>query len=1116
MTTLHPFLTHLNLSSPQQKAVTARQGDVVVTAGAGTGKTRTLVARYIALLAELPLRQIVAITFTDKAAREMRNRVRQELDRLLDQTELPELERQAWQERLAALDSARISTIHSLCGEILRTHPAEAGLDPRFAVLDEGDTLLLKAQAINWALTAAAQQAPMEPLFTRWKETKLAEILLTLLNQTEKSQTALANLPTEPKAILALWRAHLEQAQTACIQQLLARRDWQENVAFLRRQQASRADDKLEQLRRLVLTAIDAMGATVAEQCVSLHALDGIKLNAGAAKNWPDGKEQVEAVKAALGSLRDVWREAAEIILLEVNQQDHELAAQLPLWSELFAAALGQYQTYKKERLALDFDDLESLALHLLETLPAVRSYWQGQVGALLVDEFQDTNARQLRLIRHLCPEPQKLFIVGDAKQSIYRFRGADVSVFQQERDAIVKAGGTVYDLDQSYRTHQGLLETMNALIRPILGDASPERPAWEAPFAPLQPIRQEPQVGIVAPFLEFHLGIGSKEGGALDHSARMIAERLKELVAYHGLSFDDMVILCRASTSFAAYENALDEAGIPYVTVAGQGFYQRPEIRDLLNALQAVADPSDNLALAGLLRSPLCGLSDVALYELAGACPSWQSWWALLKQDFPFTQPQDQSRTAHAIAMIEQWHAQAGRQTVAELLQTILNQTAYLAGLFQTGQTRAARNVQKLLTNAQLSERIQVEEFLTYLSNVRDSGSREGEARTTADGAVQIMSVHQAKGLEFPLVVLGDAGYKSKSGDDTLLLDEKVGLLLDLADKTQKKPTLPALFELARKHEKALAAAEEKRLLYVAMTRAEQLVLVNGVMDFTAKGKPTLKGWLADMGHALGLTEMAFSEVSNTEAIIHDEQFKLESNLWRLVLYKGNDLQPTQIGNLIASPTQLEELSESFVNPKLPEPLHFAPRVEAEPESDAAQPQRVWQVVPTAQKPTAPAWVIGSLVHAALALWRFPDAGFDAWCLARAREYGLTDASQLRDAVRQTRRLLERFQAHPLYAEMNQAARRLAEVPYMLEQEGQTERGIIDALYQNNEQWTVVDYKIDELSDAAALSRLLDEKDYREQLGRYAVAIERLVGTRPLLLLCFLDVIQEIRLVPL
>ena len=1103
----HPFLTRLNLSPPQNRAATARQGDVVVTAGAGTGKTRTLVARYISLLSELPLRHIVAITFTDKAAREMRNRVRLELERLLVQVEMDEGERQPWQERLTALDSARISTIHSLCGELLRTHPALAGLDPRFTVLAEGDTLLLRAQAVEWALAEAARQETMTPLFTLWGETRLADLLLVLLNQADKTEKAWATLPAEPTALLALWRVHLEKTQKQQIDQLLARRDWQDNLAFLHREQASRADDKLDALRRMVLTALDELGSTLGQRRPALDILDEIRLNAGSAKNWPGGSEQIAAVKGALAVLRSAWREVAPLVRLELNEQDEQWADCLPLWQRLYAAANRHYQSIKTERQALDFDDLEALALHLLETEPEVRHYWQAQVGALLVDEFQDTNARQLRLVRHLCPEPNKLFIVGDAKQSIYRFRGADVAVFQQERTLIERAGGTVCDLDESYRTHQGLLAAMNHLLRPILGEPAPHRPAWEAPFAPLQPTRAQPGAGITAPFVELHLGVGTKGEGALAQSARMVAERLKQLATHTSLNYGGMVILCRASTSFAVYEDALDAAGVPYVTVAGQGFYQRPEIRDLLNALQAVADPSDNLALAGLLRSPLMGLSDVALYELAQARggATWQSWWARLKQGVTFSRLEDQERAQRALSLIDRWHAQAGRQTVAELLQAMISQTGYLAGLLQVGQTRAARNIQKLLTQAQQTERIRIEEFLTYLAHMRQSGSREGEARTTAEGVVQIMSVHQAKGLEFPLVVLGDAGYEPRSQDSFLFADE-VGLLLKLQDEEKQAP---ALFTLAEAHEKRLAAAEEKRLLYVAMTRAEQMVLVSGVMGLNRENKPQLKGWLKDMAQAMGLTDMAFPTVEADGANIHEIRLNVASSPIRLMLYEGQ--AQTEVSLTADVPAEIP--LAPFVAPTLLEPLGVAAAIPANEEhpKEAAQPQRVWQVVPTAQKPTAPAWVVGSLVHAALALWRFPDAVFDIWCLARAKEYGLTDTAQLRDAVAKTKTLLERFRQHPLWAEIAHADRRFAELPYVVSQNGRTERGIIDVLYFHNGQWTVVDYKTDEIPDEAGVARLLAEKDYREQLERYAVAVEKLVGTRPRLLLCFLQVRQQI-----
>lgn len=524
---------------------------------------------------------------------------------------------------------------------------------------------------------------------------------------------------------------------------------------------------------------------------------------------------------------------------------------------------------------------------------------------------------------------------------------------------------------------------------------------------------------------------------------------------------------------------------------------------------LVKACDPSDNLALAGLLRSPLCGLSDVALYELAQSRgdATWQSWWVTLKQGVAFSRPEDQARAQRAISLIEQWHAQAGRQTVAEVLQAMLAQTGYLAGLLQVGQTRAARNVKKLLVNAQQTERIRIEEFLTYLTHVRQSGSREGEARTTAEGVVQIMSVHQAKGLEFPLVVLGDAGYKSR-GQETLLFDEQAGLLLKLPAEDKQKP---ALFVLAEAHEKALAAAEEKRLLYVAMTRAEQMVLVSGVMDVTTRGKPQLTGWLKDLGQVVGLTEMTFPDVDPQADKVYEIPLLVGSSPLRLVLYEGQ--APSTEALEATAPSEIP--LAPFVPPTLLEPLAVAaaPPLDEEHSKEAAQPQRVWQVVPTAQRPEAPAWVVGSLVHAALALWRFPDDAFAVWCLAQAKEYGLTDRTQLRDAVEKTRKLLDRFRGHPLYGEMNNAERRLAEVPYVLSQNGQTERGIIDGLYYQNGHWTVVDYKTDELSDGAGVARLLVEKDYREQLDRYAVAVERLVGTRPRLLLCFLQVGQHIQI---
>ena len=256
-----------------------------------------------------------------------------------------------------------------------------------------------------------------------------------------------------------------------------------------------------------------------------------------------------------------------------------------------------------------------------------------------MVDEFQDTNSRQRDLVNLLAGQPGKLFIVGDAKQSIYRFRGAEVAVFRAERARIDQGPGIAFELSTSYRSHRDLLAGLNNLLNPVLGDAEdPDRP-WREPFSSLRHHREEPVEGISDPFIELHLTVGTKGGGALHRAAEALTGHLVELVNGEGSSikFGDIAILCRASTSFGAYESALDQAGVPYLTVAGRGFYDRPEIRDLLNMLQVVSDPIDDLALTGLLRSPVIGFNDYDLYLLF---KSWKeqgrenSLWQLVQED--------------------------------------------------------------------------------------------------------------------------------------------------------------------------------------------------------------------------------------------------------------------------------------------------------------------------------------------------------------------------------------------------------------------------------------------------------------------------------------------------
>ncbi|MFQ5401012.1 MAG: UvrD-helicase domain-containing protein [Anaerolineae bacterium] len=1095
--TTRTLLDQMLLSDAQREAAAARGCDVVVTAGAGTGKTRTLVARYLSLLADgVPLRHIVAITFTRKAAREMRNRVRLELGRYLNEADLGPDERVWWQDQYQALDAARVGTIHNLCIDILRAHPAEAGIDPRFDVLDEAQSRILQREAVDAALAWAADDPDAAVLFRLLPEWALRRSVDGLLKARLTAQAALARLPVE---IGAHWQTVLAQRQAAALARLTARSDWQANLAVLRRNPADNPDDRREQMRRQVLAAV-AKGGSGTDQLRHLAVLDEINLSVGSAKAWPGGKVQADEVKAALKGLRDLWCSQA-LFTLSLNEMDQLMEAALPPLRGMFERVCAHYQASKQARHVLDFDDLEADAIRLLEENESVRGYWQSVVRALLVDEFQDSNGRQLTLVRLLCPQPGKLFIVGDAKQSIYRFRGADVAVFRQEGKTIEAAGGTVRQLQKSYRAHRGLVQGLNDLLRPILGEPAAETPAWVAPFAPLTHHREVAAEGITPPYIELHLTVGSKQGGALDRAARALVGRLADLVDGSSLQFGDIAILCRASGSFRYYEDALDEASIPFLTVAGKGFYQRPEIRDLLNALQAIADPSDDLALAGFLRSPGCALSDIALYQLGRAREAGASLWQTLQANVPLDGI-DAERASRAVLLIRSLHQLVGRAAVADVLKAYLDETGYRAALRQAGLHRAARNVAKLLADAHDSQLISVGAFLEYVAALRDSGSREGEARATVDGAVQIMSVHAAKGLEFPIVVIGDASHSARSDRDTLI-DPECGVLLKLTDEDG---LTPALFQLCQAQDKDRDDAEAKRLLYVVATRAEQKLLINGCFSLNEKNRRPMRlsGWLKQTAGLLGLAQCELDDYDENGSRALTFALRVAETPVALTVY-----EPGYAG-LPAAPSSSPsmEADEVVLPPPLFPPI---PIPTAVTEDQPALPQRVWQVVSSAQRPVAPAWVIGSLVHEALAAWRFPGADFDAWARARAQAYGLADGRRLQNAVTETTRLLARFRRHALFREVHKADRRLHEVPYSLLHDGQGEQGVIDVLFLRDGRWTLVDFKTDRVRHEAEFRELLSKKDYMGQVRRYGAAVAHLIGQTPRLFLCMLNFAGEV-----
>ena len=1105
---MHPIIAQLAPSPNQLPAITARGVDVVLTAGAGTGKTRTLVARTLSLLADgAPLRKLVAVTFTTKAAREMRNRLRREIQTYLSNGNLDAAERTRWDTIYRDLDAARINTIHSLCGEILRNHPAEAGVDPRFSVLDEGVSTLLRQEAVEAALAWATDDPTAVHIFTLMAPGTLQTHLTTLLANRLKVQELFAAkrwntwLPVLD-AYAAAARDFVEDA--AVCARVAALRDLRTNGALDR---ARAADDRLAPSLTIVLQTWDQITALQAEaDWMGIAGLlptwyANLKPAAGRAANW-----QPAAPKPILDGLKSAYESTAGAVLLEKADPvlDRALLALLPSLEQAFGIACDQYAAAKRARSALDFDDLESGALDLLRRDSDVCLRWQQEVNGLLVDEFQDTNARQRDLVGLLNGGRGRLFIVGDAKQSIYRFRGAEVQVFRTERSQIVAQGGAGYELATSYRTHAPLLTTLNTILAAALGVAEDAARPWREPFAPLTAVREACGLGLPPPYVELHLAAGSKRAGGLDRAAAALARRLREVsaAATGTFNYGDVAILCRSYSGFAAYEDALEAAGIPYLTVAGRGFHERPEVRDLLNALQAIADPTDDLALLGLLRSPAIGFSDIAIHHLrlAGDPQPGGLWRALCASEDP--------RGQQVAALVRGWHGRAGRTAVADLLKRFVDDSGYRAALLHAGQPRAARNVAKLLDDAQRSGLIGVGEFLEYIRSLRDVGSREGEARADVAGVVQIMTVHQAKGLEFPVVVLGDAASSGGRHAASLLLDDVLGLVLDVTDAAGSHPVI---FQQASARAADMEDAESERLLYVAATRAQDLLLISGNITVTTKLKVSAGGWLKGIAQLTGLSEAPLTDFNLTGSRALPLALCAGDHPIACTLYEpkfaGDPVPPTAAPALAAP-----------LPPWSPALLPPIPTATARTGAVASgEADRVWRVVPPTARTSAPAWVVGKLVHAAIAAWRFPfDDRMRDWATAQTRGYGIADDARVGDAWRKASELLARLQRHELFRELATAESRFHETPYTYVAGDGVEQGRMDLIYRADDRWTVVDFKSDRIASDAALAEWIAARDYRAQMERYAAAVTTLLGVRPRLRLCFLDYRGGVMVVPM
>jgi ATP-dependent helicase/nuclease subunit A len=1136
----------MQFTEEQATAIFTSERNLMVTAGAGSGKTRVLVEHFLNLLEVHPdwqLNQLVAITFTEKAALEMRGRIRQGVEQRKRAAQEDPPRRARWEAQEALLDQARISTIHSLCGQILRANPALVPLDPAFVTLDENEAGLLQNQAIELAL-ADLSQGPAGDLLRRYPLESLRQTLREFISRS-KSGALAESLKVDWWSV---WQATYEQASQAHWEAFLGDEDLQAALAW---RPPLPEGDKLSLIFEEVWALAERFAHEGPDGALGLwQAIPPlIRLNVGAPKAWAALGIDLSRAKDVLKSIREACQAYAESALPPLGDWDAQALDLAKLWGQAVGLAADHYTRLKDQSSALDFDDLEYLTLHLLKHEPGLAERYAGrEFKQVMVDEFQDTNAAQREIVYALTGlDPQaaqapqgRLLVVGDPKQSIYAFRGADVSIFQSMLGDILRTGGQEVTLSYSFRSHQDLVAGFNGLFGPLLRPQSRLAPAYEVSLGqPMQadrpsPAPRRPPIAYILCNPGPGLSPAPSAEALRTWQAEEIAQRLLFLQTeghqiydrargeYRPFQFGDAVMLFRSFGQTPIIEKALRRAGIPYRTIGGRNYYQQIEVQDLLNLLRALHNPYDHLALATALRSPLFGFSDEALLRLRSRPGPGQVrpglWETLYDFDLPWPEG-ERPALEFAREVLSRLRSLAGRVTVEALLEIILEETAYDALLSSLPDgDRRRENVQKLLARARESGRVVLGDFLRYLQGLSDADPREGEALLKAEGAVQLMTVHNSKGLEFPLVILPFLEWsRGNVNPPNLLLDDRLGPACLLKDEEGNPQGFA--YALARQIQAEREAAESKRLLYVAMTRAQDDLWLVGHMKESKEGPKIEKAsWLALLeGHY----DEFFAHLPALQREVvapippwllegrpgPEDQGQVGPSEAGLALWEGlSHLEaPSQALPDMARPIPyrlpggLRHLSVSILE-KMGGAAYYKPPAEGWRAfrhsllHDSPPPIRSLLRDPQAQGP----WrrrILGRMVHRALqvqALRHHQEPGRLRRILeAYAWQEGLSQKDEVDEVVGEALGLLENFQTHgprPLV----EAEAALREVPFVYRLGAYLIHGVMDLVYRYGDQWQVLDYKT---ADIPAQQADWHAERYAIQMGVYALALQERLG---------------------
>jgi ATP-dependent helicase/nuclease subunit A len=1069
----------------RHRAAHEAERSFIVEASAGTGKTSTLTSRIINLVLEkgpfgppLRLHQICAITFTEKAAGEMKIRLRQSFEKIafsIHETETTISSERA-REALADAEIASISTFHAFAVSLLKERPVEAGLDPHFTALDEiRSELFFREVWDSWISHATSERVPVLEHALRGgiSLAALQDLARIMRKNMSAVKTLACDSPPEEEQIRALIRDLLQQGQN-----------------FLK--QKHNPKDKLADYLE---KAVDWLKDPVPD-----HPKPSRPGKAGAAANWVQGKEILE-------DIRNYVREVVEFCDSFEKLGAQRLLNEVIQWTR--TGFLQEWEGRKRAGGLLDFDDQLWLARDLLIRNRAVRGEFQARYATLLVDEFQDTDPVQWDMVRLLTstdlnetdptklhPGPGRLFIVGDPKQSIYRFRDADIETYLEIADptAMKALGLERLQLTTNFRSVPSILRFVDAAFTGEMSMPSDGR--YQPDYLPFggRGFREEELNGPSVHLLGDRKNdekLAGKVREFIEREASRIANligqipgspawkiRSAEEEKWRTPRFGDIAVLLPVLSHADALEDALRDREIPYVLEGGKFYYARSEVSSAITVLRAIANPNDDVALYGALRSIFFGFSDEDLLRarMAGQELDYR---APVPPDSPLIHPFEILRDLHRYR-----HERRASETLEILLQTTgAREVLAVRGLQSIANLgKLSRTLRALQGDATFS---QVVELLTTMD---EEGLAESESRLMEErsDAVRILSIHKSKGLDFPIVFIAGLGLQKRNQTKKLLADlhwKKVfGLSLGSKESGLQTPGWKSLVEEERKRE----SAELVRLLYVALTRArDHLVLSTHTQN-----------WKMSERVSQSVPDMERTRLKPLSSFIEDCVSK-GSDLAQWVDLDGLEphKKPRQADSGAAQDwrSRLEQeyysLREMLRRTSVSGNLQAAGQTgdDVDP-ADHASEERLGDILGNR------AIRLGTAFHEAMEQIDLSLPGSDRAFIQKLIARHSLDQKSARSLAE----MIDTTVSSGLMERARQAAKSggiiLREVPYVrpLGDAG-VEEGKIDLLFQEGEGWVLVDYKTDWVSAQGQEAEHYFRHKYSAQIRQYVIALNTL-----------------------